>query len=370
MTDKITDKKENFLQEEKKQTNIIQAPKVINDNIFSAKMTAPFSIAIDKAMDDSKQLTIDMDENKNFIQNALVVYEKAGQYTTEILFQGFFNTLSTEEFDSLRSQGAMVRDSGEFSILLRKIRHIFEARLFEQYENNGNVFIMIKDKELAKMLNKPQSFISAKMPEILKSLLNIQIQKFQLARKSRNQESFAKVNIVEAVKREKGASYILFGQLYAYYVAQWGYTQFPLELLQTDDKNYRLAFDIGTYIAEMKYYNRNEFTMKSLYERVTAIPRYEDVKTKMHSKYFEKIYSPVERALDYLNNFIKTFSISYSTDYIKDNGSYDFDKWLDTMIHIEWNIQPNYAGLEAGREKGRKEAKKKKNKKNKDANKK
>lgn len=358
------EKENNFLQEEKEEKSIIQIPKVIKQDLFMAKRTAPFSIAIDKAFNDNKQLILEMDDKQNYTQSALVVYNEKGKHATEIMFKHFFETMPQEQFDEFKKANKLIRDSGAYNTFAKKVKHIFEAKLFEQYDSRGNGWLAIKDSIIADIMKKPQSYISANMDTILDLLSDIQIKSFRLKGKSKL-DSFEKVNIIEAVKHNNGTSYLLFGSLYSYYVTQWGFTQYPIELLGTDDRKYKLAFDIGSYIAELKFHNRTRVKVKSIYERVTAIPRYEDVRDNMHRKYQEKIFKPFEDNIEYLNTFA-TFSIDYeNTDYIKANGQYDFDKWLDTTMIINWKCEPNYAGLEAGREKAKKKAKKQKAKREK-----
>lgn len=339
-----------FLEEEK------QSPKplIINKKVFMAKQTAPFSIAIDKAINDNKQGYLEYDEKGQYTQSALVVYDRKGKDKTEILFKRFFEDMDDKTFQEFQKASKIItRDSGAYNIFAKKIKHIFEGALFEQYANNGNLPIAIKDKELANMLGKPQSYISANMPNILDSLSNIQIKSYKIKKRSKL-ESFEKVNIIEAVKHEKGVSYLLFSQLYSYYLSQWGFTQYPKELLKTNDKEYQLAFDIGSYICEMMYQNRTKIKIKSIYERVTSIPRYEDVRDKQNRKYQEKIYKPFEDNIEYLNTF-DTFHIDFeNTDYINNKDKIDFDKWLDTNLIVTWNIKPNYTNLEKGREKQQK----------------
>lgn len=364
MTDNnIENLESSFLQEEKQEKSIIQAPKVINQNLFMAKRTAPFSKAIDMAINDSKQLVIDMDENQNYTQNALVVYNERGKHSTEIMFKNFFNEMPVEQFEEFKKANKLIRDSGQYNTFAKKVKHLFEAKLFDQFGSTGSNAVSIKDSEIAEILNKNRGYISANMDTVLDLLADIQIKSFKYKGNSKSKlDSFEKVNIIEAVRHANGVSTIIFGQLYTYYVSQWGFTQYPIELLKTDDKKYSLAFDIGSYFAEMKRENRHRIKIKSVYERVTAIPRYEDVRDKMNRKYAEKIYKPFEDTIEYLNNFT-TFGVDYeSTDYIKANGSYDFDKWLNTILKVSWKAEPNYTRLEAGREEARKEANKIKNK--------
>lgn len=341
---------------EQKEQN--KQPQIINKKVFMAKQTAPFSIAIDKAINDNKQGFLEYDEKGQYTQSALVVYDRKGKDKTEILFKRFFEDMDDKTFQEFQKASKIItRDSGAYNIFAKKIKHIFEGALFEQYANNGNVPIAIKDKELANMLGKPQSYISANMPNILDSLSNIQIKSYKIKKRSKL-ESFEKVNIIEAVKHEKGVSYLLFSQLYSYYLSQWGFTQYPKELLKTNDKKYQLAFDIGSYICEMMYQNRTKIKIKSIYERVTSIPRYEDVRDKQNRKYQEKIYKPFEDNIEYLNTF-DTFHIDFeNTDYINNKDKIDFDKWLDTNLIVTWNIKPNYTNLEKGRKKQQKKIEK------------
>lgn len=361
----MTERKE-FLREEKKIDSISQVPKVVNRNIFMAKQTAPFSIAIDKAINDDKQAILDFDEvTKTYRQDAIVIYDNKNSDKTEVVFRNFFNTMPEETFEEFRKVNKIItRDSGAYNTFAKKVKHVFEGKLWEQYATRGNTILQIKDKELATLLGKPQSYISANIPMILDRLSDIHIKSFRVKRKGKNeQREFDKVNIIESVSHRNGTSYLLFGQLYAHYLSQWGFTQYPLELLSTDDRKYKLAFDIGSYISEMRFYNRTKVKIRSIYERVTAIPRYEDVRDNMNRKYQERIYKPFEDNIEYLNSFA-TFSINFeNTDYYNSNDSIDFEKWLDTNMIITWKIDPNYEQLEAGREEARKKAQKKKRQK-------
>lgn len=358
----MTERKEFFV-EEKKDNSISQAPKVINRSIFMAKQTAPFSIAIDKAINDDKQAILDFDEvTKTYMQNAIVVYDNKNKDKTEVVFKNFFDTMPEETFEEFRKVNKVItRDSGAYNTFAKKVKHVFEGKLWEQYSTRGNTMLEIRDKDLARLLGKPQSYISANMPMILDRLADIHIKSFRVKRKQKNeQREFDRVNIIESVSHRNGTSYLLFGQLYAHYLSQWGFTQYPLELLSTDDRKYKLAFDIGSYISEMRYYNRTKVKIRSIYERVTAIPRYEDVRDNMNRKYQERIYKPFEDNIEYLNSFA-TFNIEFeNTDYFTSKDNIDFEKWLDTNMIITWKIDPNYNELEAGRDEARKKAQKKK----------
>lgn len=352
-----------FLVEEEKDNSINQVTKVINRRIFMAKQTAPFSIAIDKAINDDKQAILDFDEvTKTYMQNAIVVYDNKNKDKTEVVFKNFFDTMPEETFEEFRKVNKVItRDSGAYNTFAKKVKHVFEGKLWEQYATRGNTMLEIKDKDLARLLGKPQSYISANIPMILDRLADIHIKSFRVKRKQKNeQREFDRVNIIESVSHRNGTSYLLFGQLYAHYLSQWGFTQYPLELLSTDDRKYKLAFDIGSYISEMRYYNRTKVKIRSIYERVTAILRYEDVRDNMNRKYQERIYKPFEDNIEYLNSFA-TFNIEFeNTDYFTSKDNIDFEKWLDTNMIITWNIDPNYNELEAGRNEARKKAQKKK----------
>lgn len=352
-----------FLVEEEKDNSINQVTKVINRRIFMAKQTAPFSIAIDKAINDDKQAILDFDEvTKTYMQNAIVVYDNKNKDKTEVVFKHFFDTMPEETFEEFRKVNKVItRDSGAYNTFAKKVKHVFEGKLWEQYAMRGNTMLEIKDKDLARLLGKPQSYISAHIPMILDRLADIHIKSFRVKRKQKNeQREFDRVNIIESVSHRNGTSYLLFGQLYAHYLSQWGFTQYPLELLSTDDRKYKLAFDIGSYISEMRYYNRTKVKIRSIYERVTAILRYEDVRDNMNRKYQERIYKPFEDNIEYLNSFA-TFNIEFeNTDYFTSKDNIDFEKWLDTNMIITWNIDPNYNELEAGRNEARKKAQKKK----------
>ncbi len=356
-----------FYQEEEKRQSISKK-NVINTEIFDVKRTAPFSIAVDKAMNDNKQLVLDMDEESNkFIQSALVKYDTKKNITF-IWFKNFFKDMSKEEFEEIKMSSILPRDSGPYNIFARKVKHIFEAKLFEVYDNYGNIPLQIKDSELAELMNKPQSYISANITNILNSLLNIQItfrEKYQP--KNKNQDNFTKVHLVEAIKHEKGVSYLLFGQVYANYLAKWGFTQYPKALLKTNDKQYQLAFDIGSYICEMRYQNRNVVKIKSIYNRVTSIRRYEDVRDNGNRAYQKLIYKPFDENIQYLNS-LSLFNIEYeNSDFLNSKNETDFEKWLDTNMIITWyaDSEPNYERLEEGREENRKKAEKEKKKRSK-----
>lgn len=111
-----------------------------------------------------------------------------------------------------------------------------------------------------------------------------------------------------------------------------------------------MTYDIALYLYGLVRQNKQntfKIKMETLYNTIRQIPRYEDIK---NWKYQEKLYQPIEKSFDLLQD-MQIMSINFeNTEYINKNKSYDFNKWLDTNLVVKVLKEPDYQGLRDSRE--------------------
>lgn len=111
-----------------------------------------------------------------------------------------------------------------------------------------------------------------------------------------------------------------------------------------------MTYDIALYLYGLVRQNKQntfKIKMETLYNTIRQIPRYEDIK---NWKYQEKLYQPIEKSFDLLQD-MKIMSINFeNTEYINKNKSYDFNKWLETNLIIKVLKEPSYKELRENRE--------------------
>lgn len=350
------DKLLEYLEEEKNE-------KIIDYELFSAKNTAPFSIAIDKAMHDNKQGFLDFYQEE-YHKSGLVVYDNS-KHKIEIVFTDHFAELQ-EEFKNGELLG---RSQGLYNTFAEKLKDIMEEKHFELFGKQdiaSPVIIKIKDTELADMLGKSQSTISRYIDSALKGLSNIRLSYIQKG-KGGKKNSFFSIPMFSGIGHEKGSGTTIFSfnPLYMNAFKYWGFTQYPKELKRTNDKNYPFAYEIGKYVSELLRTQDKPFveiTFRSIFSRVTKIPSYEEVSKTKKRNYQEKIYEPLFNSLEHLRE-LKVFDYTFNDkEYLTQRGYIDYERLSDTKITFTPYNVPNYARLNASREEAKKEANKIKNK--------
>lgn len=334
---------------------------VINPNIYFAKYTAPISTAIQKAIDDNKQGMLYIREDGQIEQRGIVTYNNR-KGDASIIFKNFWE-MDTKEFKEAYNS-LSTRSCGKYTVFTKKIFAFAESRLFEQYEmTNGNTVVIIPDKEIYEAMGKSQSYYSQRVEKSLLALRDIVLNFKEKGKgKKKGERDLIDISPITAIRHKKGITLIEFHSTYARHLSQWGYTQYNKALMRTDDNRYIFAFDLGQYICELAREGRTEVKVRSIYERVQKIPRIDIIKQQRGS-ILNKIFVPFENNRQHLNNICSgVFQLNYkgyenaedeAPLFENENGNFDEEKWLDTMMTITWNkdTKPNYDKLFKNREK-------------------
>lgn len=144
-------------------------------------------------------------------------------------------------------------------------------------------------------------------------------------------------------------------------------TILPIKLLAINEKTNPNSYLIGRKLLSLRRINKGKairekvFAVKTLYEYVYTLPRY----NKVNYYFVKKIIEPFERDLDAIEK-TGLLKWNYDKEYIDKledkNHKITFEDWLNAKIEIEWldefNNQDN--SITAGREKQKKLAKKNK----------
>lgn len=155
------------------------------------------------------------------------------------------------------------------------------------------------------------------------------------------------VNLIQDASHENGETRITPNDKFANYIGLCSPLQIPQEIYSIKDS---LTYDIALYLYGLVRQNKQntfKIKMETLYNTIRQIPRYEDIK---NWKYQEKLYQPIEKSFDLLQD-MQIMSINFeNTEYINKNRSYDFNKWLDTNLVVKVLKEPDYQGLRDSRE--------------------
>ena len=347
---------------------------------------------IQYAIGDNVQNFIDFDENGNqTLKNGIVRYNYdkkdkpiKTKNNAEIVIKNAFtesevaklqDELSNTLYKPMSQIKEVVMKIGKirattFNILLKKVELFFVEELYNN-NCNGNVLsptITIKDADLAKILDTDRGNLNRDMNKVIIALGQVQIRSFNWRKtmySKRNGEkqeipNLALINLIQDAVHEDGITQVTFNDKFAQHIALCSVLQTPKELYAVKDA---LTFDLILYLygqVRQKKGNRFKIKIRTIYDTIKQIKRYEHVKGR---NYQRDIYQPFEDAMKYLGKgtienrrkIIKQglgiANVNYeNTDFIKDNGQYEFNKWLDTNLNVEIIKAPILKSLRDSRE--------------------
>lgn len=347
---------------------------------------------IQYAIGDNVQNFIDFDENGNqTLKNGIVRYNYdkkdkpiKSKNNAEIVIKNAFtesevaklqDELSNTLYKPMSQIKEVVMKNGKirattFNILLKKVELFFVEELYNN-NCNGNVLsptITIKDADLAKILDTDRGNLNRDMNKVIIALGQVQIRSFNWRKtmySKRNGEkqeipNLALINLIQDAVHEDGITQVTFNDKFAQHIALCSVLQTPKELYAVKDA---LTFDLILYLygqVRQKKGNRFKIKIRTIYDTIKQIKRYEHVKGR---NYQRDIYQPFEDAMKYLGKgtienrrkIIKQglgiANVNYeNTDFIKDNGQYEFNKWLDTNLNVEIIKAPILKSLRDSRE--------------------
>ena len=328
---------------------------------------------IQYSIGDNIQNFIDYDEKGNqTLRNGIVKYGYGargqalkGRDNAEIVF---LNAFSPEEIEkqineiiykpivkikSTEHKGEIKETN--YSILLKKVELYFVEQLYNSFSGGSteNSTIVIKDMELAKNFNVSRNYINQKMNSVLVALSQMQIRSYtpgKAIRSNRNKKEtipgLRLVNLIQDAAHINGETQITFNDKFATYIGLCSPLQIPNEIYTIKDP---LSYDIALYLyGQVRQKESNTFKIKvgTLYNTIRQIPRYENVKGR---NYQREIYQPLEKTFELLED-MKLISINYEdTNYITENKTYDFNKWIDTNLVIKVLKEPDLQALRDNR---------------------
>ena len=239
--------------------------------------------------------------------------------------------------------------------MLKKVELYFVEQLYNSFSGGSteNSTIVIKDMELAKNFNVSRNYINQKMNSVLVALSQMQIRSYtpgKAIRSNRNKKEtipgLRLVNLIQDAAHINGETQITFNDKFATYIGLCSPLQIPNEIYTIKDP---LSYDIALYLyGQVRQKESNTFKIKvgTLYNTIRQIPRYENVKGR---NYQREIYQPLEKTFELLED-MKLISINYEdTNYITENKTYDFNKWIDTNLVIKVLKEPDLQALRDNR---------------------
>ena len=282
-----------------------------------------------------------------------------------------------KEVETNNGDKKSIMKTTSFKILLKKVAMLSIEQLYNNYDASNDNTVILKDTDIAKFFKMDRGNINREMSKVLVALSQIQIRSFRWGKKMYSKKNgikevipdLAVVNLVQDAFHTNGISYITFNEKYSKFISLCNVLQTPYQIYQVKDA---LTFDLILYLyGQVREKEGNKFKIKvqTIYDTIKQIPRYEDVKGR---NYAREIYQPLREAMDFLGkNFedkkgnlkkgLNIINIDYeNTNFINSNGKYDFNKWLQTNLVIEFIQEPDLKGLRASREKHKKLAEKNK----------
>lgn len=353
---------------------------------------------IQYAIGDNVQGFIDFDEHGNqTLKNGIVRYNYndknkpiKSRNSAEIVIKNAFTETEAEKLqdelsdtlsDTIYKPISQIKEGVKdgkirattFNILLKKV----ELFLVEELYNNSNGEVLnptitIKDTELAKILDTDRANLNRDMNKVIIALGQMQIRSFNWRKtmySKRNGEkqeipNLAFINLIQDAFHVDGITQVTLNDKFAQHIALCSVLQTPKELYAVKDA---LTFDLILYLygqVRQKKSNKFKIKIRTIYDTIKQIKRYEHIKGRTYQR---DIYQPFEDAMRYLGKgtmenrrkeakqktkqCLGIANVNYeNTDFIKSNGQYDFDKWLDTNLNVEILKAPILKGLRDSRE--------------------
>ena len=289
-----------------------------------------------------QQDTLDVSKYKYFKQNEIVnkipvelakpkqlsVMDEATTHNATDKKQGFYITL--EDYSELEKNiSDTLYKENKAPVFSGKLFDILNYKLTEQGFASDNVTISLK--ELSELLGKKD--IKALRSQVKDNIEILKKLKFTFKGKKKRDKSYLDVHIYG------GTSGIVNGQVGFKFNTDFieilkGNTTYLQELnlnvLKCNDKTNPHQYLIYRAIEEFRRLNLEkvskglEIKVSWLYERVSTLPRYEEVMTKYNRAVTRYIIEPFERDLD--NTGLKW--------QYKNDDTTSFDKWLNNSIIV------------------------------------
>lgn len=349
---------------------------------YTPKMSGNLTTLISGGFDDNKQMTIFTSEKGITYYGESYKFKDKNTKLSAVYRQDDPIHALTEEtknkFQKLINDKVIL--SKDISTFTKKIFHLFHAYAFKQWHdkgyNKGNIDnILAKDlkieipkSEIQRLFNVTQPYIAKNLTTAIYSLRGIEILEFETRRRDKGHVVIGGNDIKQLFKSfsttQRKNVMLEFSLEYAKYLFDYGFIQYPLKIFACNNS---IAFDILEYIYRYYFLSENHknvitITRKRLLENIKSISSFKDVEERYNRKYKDKIYTPFNNAILYINeNFDKLLEIEniYTKAEMQeqensiqeeDNGV-DKDEWASRKIRITLKDAPNYRNKTKQRQK-------------------
>lgn len=198
--------------------------------------------------------------------------------------------------------------------------------------------ITISLKEYLEMLGRKVSSSNVKevRKEVNNDLKTLMSSHLSFITKGRNkQQNFYNISIIQASAVVDGSIKVILSDfMYDYLYNQKWYLNLPPCILQCNSKLEPHGFLLGVYLTSMlrqsNTYPVRTISVKSIYNQVTTLPRYEDIKANGR-RVEQQIKIPLEKQLDKFQDEYKILKWQYSENY---TGKETFEEWLNLNIIV------------------------------------
>lgn len=305
-----------------KETPLEEEQKYLIKPQYKPKASGNLTALISAGFDDNKQMSIFTSDKGVMYYGANYIYkDKNTKLNAMYRQQDPINSLTEEtknKFEQLINDKVIL--SKDIDTFTKKLFHFMHVKAFEQWHAKGynklNIDnILAKDlsiyatkKEIQEYFNVSRPYVAKNLTPAIYSLRCIEVLEFTTKRRDKG-HIITGGNDIKKLFTDFNTSRpaeirLTYSLEYAKYLFNYGFIQYPISMFKCNNSS---AFDIVEYI--FRYYflmknKRKTFTISraKILENVKSISSFKDVEERYNQKYKDKIYTPFNNAILYIND--------------------------------------------------------------------
>lgn len=353
---------------------------------YKPKASGNLTALISAGFDDNKQMSIFTSDKGVMYYGANYIYKDKNTKLNAMYRQQDPISSLTEEtktkFEQLINDKVIL--SKDIDTFTKKLFHFMHVKAFEQWHAKGyNKFnidnILAKDlsvyatkKEIQEYFNVSQPYVAKNLTPAIYSLRCIEVLEFTTKRRDKGHIITGGNDIKKLFtdfNTSKPAEIRLTYSLeYAKYLFSYGFIQYPIAMFKC---NLSSAFDIVEYLYRYYFLTENKrktftITRAKILENVKSISSFKDVEERYNQKYKDKIYTPFNNAILYINDtlndliqiepiFTKEEMQEQEQGIHEENKKINKEEWAKRKMKITLLDAPDYGTKQEANRKKHKE---------------
>lgn len=340
---------------------------------YIPKISGNLTSLISLGFDDNKQMSIfTSDKGVDYYGESYKFKDKNTSLNAIYRQQDPITSLTEETKNKIKQ---LINDevilSKNIDIFTKKLFHLFHVYAFNIWHAKGynkfnidnilakDLFIDIPKKDIQLYFNVSRPYVAKNITTAIYSLRCIEILEFKTKRRDKGHivtgGSDIKKLFTDFDTNKPQIVRLAFSLEYAKYLFNYGFIQYPIAMFKC---NNAIAFDIVEYI--YRYYflmdNKKEtfnISRQKILDNIKSINSFKDVEKRFKRKYKDKIYTPFNNAILYINEtlndliqiepiFTKEEMQEQENSIQEEDKRVDKEEWAKRKLKITLLDAPDY----------------------------